>query len=365
MERAQSARRFSRLFQLTALLLVVVAAVQLAWWLIDLRAWMGETAQHVQALHAQQHAAAQALREAGVPEQRIAGLLPGADPAAGAAAAGPLEALAAEHRRRWNQYAWEGAFFLLALCAGIVVIWRALRAETRILREQDSFLALVSHQFKTPLASLQLSLETMALRELPPEHAQRLIARMLDDVARMETMVSHILDSARLERGRVELRREPVELAGAVARVIAQLEERARRERIAIRNEVPRGVQVLADPLSVDVVVRNLLENALAAVAPVGGGTVTLASRAANGEVELIVRDSGVGFRPADRLRLFEKFSRLHPGGGSSYGGTGLGLYIVHRLMELTGGRVSARSGGLGQGAEFVLAWPAAPVEPA
>jgi signal transduction histidine kinase len=107
--------------------------------------------------------------------------------------------------------------------------------------------------------------------------------------------------------------------------------------------------------------VRNLLENAFAAVAAVSGGTVTVAARAADGEVELSVRDSGVGFRDADTARLFKKFSRLHPGGGSSYYGTGLGLFIVRRLMQLTGGRVSAQSAGVGQGALFVLSWPAAP----
>jgi signal transduction histidine kinase len=67
-----------------------------------------------------------------------------------------------------------------------------------------------------------------------------------------------------------------------------------------------------------------------------------------------------VGFRPADSALLFRKFSRLHPGGGSSYHGTGLGLFIVRRLMQLAGGRVSAHSEGLGQGALFVLAWPMA-----
>ena len=141
-------------------------------------------------------------------------------------------------------------------------------------------------------------------------------------------------------------------------------EERARAARISIGTEVPRDLYILADPVSVDVVVRNLVENALAAVAPVGGGTITLRARAANGEVELAVRDTGVGFRPADRARLFEKFTRLHPGGGSGSLGTGLGLFIVQRLMQLSGGRVSAHSEGVGRGAEFVLVWPRAATEP-
>jgi signal transduction histidine kinase len=105
------------------------------------------------------------------------------------------------------------------------------------------------------------------------------------------------------------------------------------------------------------------LENAIAAVTPVGGGSITFVAKRTNGEVELSIRDSGVGFRPGDGARLFEKFTRLHPGGGSSYYGTGLGLFIVRRLMQLAGGRVSAHSDGVGQGAQFVLTWPVAPAE--
>jgi signal transduction histidine kinase len=268
--------------------------------------------------------------------------------------------LAEERQRRINQYLWEGAFFLLALCACIAVIWKALHAEAEVLKEQDSFLALVSHQFKTPLASLQLSLETMTLRELSPDQRRMLIERMLSDLTRMETMVSRILDSVRLSRGRVDLKLEPVKLASAVVRVVGQFEERARKDRIRIEAQVPEALQVLADPLTVDVVVRNLIENALNAVAPVGGGTITVSSRRIGAEVELAVRDSGIGFRPADERRLFEKFSRLNPGAGAGYYGTGLGLYIVKRLMQLVGGRVTAHSEGLGRGAEFVLTWPAA-----
>jgi signal transduction histidine kinase len=272
--------------------------------------------------------------------------------------------LLSEERRRINQYAWEGAFFLLALGVCIGVIARALRAEAKVIQEQDNFLALVSHQFKTPLASLQLSLETMALRTLAPEQSRTLIDRMLSDLARMEAMVTQILESVRLERGRVDLRREPLDLAGAVTRVVAQFEERARKDSINISTDMARGLYVLADPLAMDVVVRNLLENAIAAITPVGGGSIALAARRTDAEIELSVKDSGVGFRQVDGTRLFEKFTRLHPGGGSSYYGTGLGLFIVRRLMQLAGGRVSAHSDGVGQGAQFVLAWPVAPAGP-
>jgi len=353
----------TRVFQITALLLVIVSVIQVGWWVYDQHDYSTQRLRDARAAYAREVAAAQALLASGTPAARVHELVPDVAIADGrAASSGAVDAaFVAERYRRINQYAWESGFFLLALALCVGVIWRALRAETKVLQEQDSFLALVSHQFKTPLASLQLSLETMAKRELSAERSRTLIERMLADLTRMESMVSRILDSVRLERGRVDLKSEPVELAAAVGRVIAQFEERARQERIALSADVPRGLTVLADPLAVDVVVRNLLENALAAVAAVSGGSVKFAARAANGEVELSLCDSGVGFRANDSARLFKKFSRLHPGGGSSDYGTGLGLFIVRRLMQLTGGRVSAHSVGVGQGALFVLSWPAAP----
>jgi signal transduction histidine kinase len=360
----------TRVFQVTALALVVVAAVQVGWWLFDQRASAIEKVRDERALYTQQIAAAQALLDSGTSPDQVRAMMPAiaitiAVNEKHASLAPEVDRmLMTEEHRRINQYAWEGGFFLLALglCNG--VIFRALRAEARVRQEQDNFLALVSHQFKTPLASLQLSLETLAMRPLSPEQSRTLIDRMLADLARMEAMVTQILESNRLERGRIDMRIEPIELSGAVGRVVSHLEERASREKITISADIARGMHVMADPLALDVVVRNLLENAIAAVAPVGGGTISLTARRLDGEVELSVRDTGVGFRPADGARLFEKFTRLHPGGGSSYFGTGLGLYIVRRLMQLAGGRVSAHSDGVGQGAQFVLAWPVAPAGP-
>ncbi|MHB8814007.1 MAG: sensor histidine kinase [Steroidobacteraceae bacterium] len=350
-----------RVFQLTALALVLVSTVEVGWWLLDQHRFAVDKVREMHEVYAQQVVASQALLDAGTPAARVHALLPDIVVTHRQAALSPDvdKQLLAEEHRHIAQYLWEGSFFIIALAVCIAVIARALRAEARVIQEQDSFLALVSHQFKTPLASLQLSLETMAMRPLSPEHSRALIERMLADVTRMESMVTQILESMRLDRGRIDLRSEPVDLGGAVARVVAGFEERAAKDRISVSADIERGLQVMADPLALDVILRNLLENALAAVAPVGGGSIVFTGRRTHGEVELSVRDSGVGFRPGDAARLFQRFTRLHPGGGGSRFGTGLGLYIVGRLMQLAGGRVSAQSAGVGQGATFVLGWPA------
>jgi len=355
----------TRVFWVIALVLVVISVVQVGWWAIDSRAYVISKTTEAR-IHAERDVeAAQALLDLGKSPQEVQRLLPRVNVEGNRAMPSPqvAQALAAERASRINQYAWEAGFFLLALAVCIAVISRALRAEAQVIQEQDHFLALVSHQFKTPLASLQLSLETLSMRPLSQADQRSLIDRMLSDLGRMESLVTRILDSVRLERGRVNLRREPIELSTAVARVVGRTDDRARSDRITFAVDVPKGLEVLADPLAVDVVIRNLVENALAAVASVGGGTITLSARRVNQEIELSVRDTGVGFRPADGAQLFKKFSRLHAGGGSGSYGTGLGLFIVRRMMQLAGGRVSAHSDGVGQGALFVLAWPVAPAE--
>jgi signal transduction histidine kinase len=347
-----------RVVQLTALALLAVSAVQVGWWLIDQHAYTAQRVQAARAAYAAQVAAAQALLDSGVSARQVQDLLPQVTVSTGRAALSPqlTRMLTSEQHRRDTQYAWEGAFFLLVLAICIAVIARALRAEAQVHEQQNSFLALVSHQFKTPLASLQLSLETLALRTLPPDAVRTLIDRMLADLARMELMVTQILESARLERGRVDFKAEPVQLASAVARVLGQLEERSRAEHVSLASDIPSALYVASDPLALDVVVRNVLENALTAVRLAGGGSIALSARAAAAEVQLTVQDSGVGFTAEQGGRLFEKFTRLH---GDHYG-TGLGLFIVRRLMELAHGSVSARSDGPGRGARVTLSWPAA-----
>jgi signal transduction histidine kinase len=353
--------RAMRVVQLTALVLVAVSAVQVGWWLIDQHAYTAEKVHAARVAYEEQVAAAQALLNSGVQTERVHEVLPAISVRGGRAALGPEVAglLTSEQQRRDTQYAWEGAFFLLALAVCVAVIVRALRAEARVHEEQESFLALVSHQFKTPLASLQLSLETLALRAPPPEVAGKLIDRMLADLARMELMVTQILESARLERGRVDFKAEAVQLAGAVGRVVGQLEERARAEQVSITSDIAPGLYVASDPLALDVVVRNVLENAFTAVRAGNAGRIELAAREHGGEVELSVQDNGVGFAPGDAARLFEKFTRLHAAAGGSYG-TGLGLFIVRRLMDVAHGRVSAHSEGAGRGARLTLTWPGA-----
>ncbi len=351
-----------RFLHIVMIALQVFAVAQVVWWIVDQRMYVDERTLQVRTLYTYDVAAGQRLESAGIAASEIASIFPHLHVVGEEVMVKPeaLAELDESRRSRVNQYTAEGGFFLLVLAAGIAVLWRGLSGEAEVRRKQDNFLAMVSHQFKTPLASLQLSLETMLRRQFSPERFQQLSQRMLDDLRRMENMVAKILDSARLDRGRVQLNRERIGVAEAVRHVLANVEEVAKRENVAFTVDIPADLDVFADAVATDGVVRNLIDNAIAAIAPLKGGEITISGRRTGAAVELSVRDTGIGFEPAEAERLFEKFVRLDITGGRDAAGTGLGLYIVRRFMHFENGEAKAHSDGPGKGATFTVTWPAA-----
>lgn len=354
----------NRVLHVTIIFLLVFSVVQVVWWLIDHRAYSNSVTQEIKTLYSYDMLAAQKMAEAGIPAADIMKIFPHAEvgEAGVALAQGALASLEDVQERKVSQYTWESGFFLLVQALAIALLWRGLRSEAEVRRKQDNFLAMVSHQFKTPIASLQLSLETMVMRTLSPERFQTLSRRMLDDLQRMQNMVSKILDSARLDRGRLNLNRERLFVADAVSHVAGHLDDAAKRDNISFDVSVPADLEITADPMAVDGVLRNLIENAMAAMGPTKGGTLTITAAHDGSSVRLQVCDTGIGFEPAQAPKLFDKFYRLDTAGGRDAAGTGLGLYIVQRFMHFEDGNVSAESQGPGKGATFTVTWPAARV---
>ncbi len=352
----------TRLLHMAIIFLQVFSVAQVVWWFVDQRSYARINADQVRTIYNYDLAAAQRLVSLGISDEEITTLFPHAEAVGGVVRLKPEAVAEIEDAqfRHVNQYAWESGFFLLVQALAIAVLWRGLSTEKEIRKKQDTFLATVSHQFKTPIASLQLSLETIVRRQPAPERLQQLTTRMLDDLVRMERMVSKILDSARLDGGRVPLTKERLSLFESVRHVLATLDDMARRENVAFKADIPLTINVQADPLAVDGVLRNLIENAMSAMKPKGGGTITIRATQYAGETELAISDTGIGFEPDQGPKLFEKFFRIDNHGGRDAAGTGLGLYIVQRFMHFEHGNVRAHSEGAGKGATFTVTWPAA-----
>jgi len=262
------------------------------------------------------------------------------------------------HRfHRLNRYAWEGAFFLGVLLAAMAVVYRALREEAELRRRQEQFLAGMSHELKSPLASLRLSVETIALRDPPAAQRGELVRRMMVELGRLQGMIANVLDTARMSD--VDARRspEPLALESEVRAAVEDLSDLAAESDVAIDLQVPGSLTVRADREGIRMVLRNVVHNAIKAAS--SGGHVIVRAERVNGRAVLEVRDDGVGFLPEEGPRLFEKFYRIEREERGRMQGTGLGLYLVRRNVELDAGEVRAASDGPGRGAVFTITWPA------
>jgi signal transduction histidine kinase len=310
------------------LVLLVVCAAQLAYWLWDEVRYTGVVTEQLRS----------AYTALNVPDDALA-------------------QLDRDRARRLNRYGWEGAFFLAVLLAAMAVVLKALKEEAELRRRQEQFLAAVSHEFKSPLASLRLSVETLALRDPAAPQRAELLRRIQVELGRLERMIHNTLDTSRLATGG-EPSPERVLVREIGDEMIEELREFAQECGVRITMDVPHALAVHADRDALRTVLRNLLHNAVKASPR--ESEVAVSARAESGFAVVTVRDVGLGFEPSEATRLFEQFYRVDGDGRGRMQGTGLGLYLVERLTSHAGGRVGAESAGPGRGATFTVQWPLA-----
>ena len=223
-------------------------------------------------------------------------------------------------------------------------------------RRKDEFLAMLGHELRNPLGPIRNAVELLKLRgplDPPLVRARDMIERQ---AAHMARLIDDLLDVARITRGKITLRREPVALAHVVEQAVETVRPQADRlgHRLLV-GPVP-DVRLEADPARLVQVVGNLLHNAVKFTPP--GGRIALGARLDGDVVAVSVRDDGVGI-PGDVLeRVFEPFVQEADTLDRAQGGLGIGLTLVRRLVELHGGQVHARSDGRGHGSEFVVTLP-------
>jgi PAS domain S-box-containing protein len=223
-------------------------------------------------------------------------------------------------------------------------------------RAKDEFLAMLGHELRNPLAPILTALQLLKLRgDTTGERERAIIERQ---VHHLVGLVDDLLDVSRITRGRIELRRERLELADVVARAVEMSSPLFEQQRHVLDVDVPRGLIIDGDAGRLAQVVANLLTNA--AKYTESGGRVRVRASADGGDVVLTVRDTGVGIDPEMLPRVFDLFVQEGQALARSQGGLGLGLAIVRGLVELHGGRVTAASEGRHRGAEFVVRLPRA-----
>ena len=364
-------RARQRRVQIVFLVLMALSAAQVLWWVLDQAHRAREVEERFQRHFETDLWAATALVESGRPLTEIAERFPHLQVVEGQEIRVSPEALlelSDERRSRINQYSWEGGFFLLVLIGGMSVVWRAVHRDSELRLRQRNFLAAVSHELKSPLASMQLTAETLALREPPIDRRRKLVQRLLVDLERLGALLSNMLDASRLEQGRVEINRKWLRLSEALDTAVAEMSDRAADAGVRLEVEpVPQDLVIQADPVGMRTVLRNLIDNAVKSTQVAGGGTVTLRASGESGPpkrgtVVLHVIDNGVGFPPEASEKIFEQFFRLGDELRRSSPGTGLGLSITRRILALEKATIRAHSPGPGQGAVLTVTWPRAEV---
>ena len=348
----------SKALQVGFLALLVVSIATAGWWITDTVLTTHAFSRRVAALY-DADAQAVAAAYASAPANELARLLPhlaieGRTASVRPAALNEVEEQGAE---RINRALWEGGFFLAVLLGGMTVLTRTIRHDADLRRRQQNFLAAVSHEFKSPLASIRLAAETLVLRSSEPD-TKRLGSRILEDGERLLRMVDNLLETTRLEEGRQQLSPTITSIEAVATTAVAEIDERARLHKIAITLDVPATLSLSVDPSALETALRNLLDNAIKACVAGNGHSIVVRARRDGVGVELAVSDDGLGFPPEDAAMIFEKFYRIGDEQRRTMPGTGLGLYIVKRLVELSGARIVADSAGPGRGATFTIRWP-------
>jgi signal transduction histidine kinase/FixJ family two-component response regulator len=224
-------------------------------------------------------------------------------------------------------------------------------------REKDDFLALLAHELRNPLAPIRTAVQLLKMRKQPDTEGQRLHAVIDRQVQHLVRMVDDLLDVSRVLRGKVELRREPLDIADAIAIAAETSRPLIDAQKQHLRLDLPSRPQTVhGDAVRLSQVIANLLNNA-SKYSEVGA-TIHLTASGGNGDVTVEVRDSGAGI-PGDILpRVFEPFVQADRSLERSRGGLGIGLTLVKKIVELHHGQVSVESGGLGQGSTFTIRLP-------
>jgi PAS domain S-box-containing protein len=221
-------------------------------------------------------------------------------------------------------------------------------------RAKDEFLAMLGHELRNPLAPIVTALQLMKLKGGDVFDKERSIVER--QVRHVVTLVDDLLDVSRITRGKVELIRESVELAAVVDKALELAGPLIEQRQHDVTVAVSRDIRVTGDAARLSQVVSNLLTNAAKYTPP--RGHITITAQPSGSEVTLSVRDDGVGVDPELLPKIFDLFVQGGQSLDRSQGGLGLGLAIVRSVAELHGGRVFARSEGLGKGSEFSVVLP-------
>ena len=239
--------------------------------------------------------------------------------------------------------------------SGAVVVLHDITELRKLERVRRDFVANVSHEFKTPLTSIQGYAETLLNRD-DPHNRERFLGIILEQSRRLARLTDDLLKLSKMDADRLEVEIRRVSVWELVQSCLETAEHRAAEKDIHISVDVPGELPDIAgDRRRLAEVLQNLLDNATQYT--LAGGLITISGEIRDGDVVFTVSDTGIGIPKADQSRIFERFYRVDAARSREAGGTGLGLAIAKHLVEVHGGRIWVDS-EIGQGSHFHFSVP-------
>ena len=259
-----------------------------------------------------------------------------------------------------NDFNWvillEGCILMLIILAGVYFIFVYWNKQSRLNRLQSDFVSSVSHELKSPLASIQLYLETMKYQSVSEEEVRDFVEMMLSDTVRLSILVENILEASRSDPKSMQLRFQPVEMESFIREVLADSRRQLEEKGCVPVVEIVDSPELYIDKRAMRMVLNNLIGNVLRYSST--GVSLTVRMKTNNKYCDIEFTDTGIGLTKKDMKRIFKKFYRVHSKETHNIEGAGLGLYISSEIVKSHKGRIRALSEGIGKGSTFIISLP-------
>jgi len=245
------------------------------------------------------------------------------------------EKIIKEHRQNRSKFVGEGSIFMLLIFVGAAFVYRSVRRQFKMQQQQQNFMMAVTHELKTPISVTRLNLETLQKYSLDPEKQKKLIRATLDETSRLNFLTNNILISSQLEGGGYPLSKEELNLSNLLADCLDDFKNRFP-DRI-FKEQIEQDADVKGDPLLLQMMINNLLENAIKyspKECPVTASLKKTKSGTSINSVELQIIDEGPGIPHEEKKKIFSKFYRIGNEATRKTQGTGLGLYLCHKIAR-------------------------------
>ena len=235
-----------------------------------------------------------------------------------------------DKKRKTTQYIGEGSIFLLLIIAGAIFVFRAVRRQLKFSHDQYNFMMAITHELKTPIAVSRLNLETLLKRKLDESQHQRLIYNTLQETNRLNTLCNNILLSSPIETCGLAIASEQINWSNLINNCVNDFI--ARYPQRAIQQQVQPDVFVLGDQFLLQIAINNLIETALKYSPKEGIIKIDLFKK--NNTALLEIKDNGPGIADDEKKKVFEKFYRTGNEATKRAKGTGLGLYLLKKIIK-------------------------------